>query len=306
MQKCEAKTRTGAACRAPAGAKGLCFLHANPGIATSLGRRGGQKNRRSPLNLELPDNMTAADIRKVIVQAIRLLLSGELRAREASALTQLLNSLHRAIPAADLEARVALLEDQLGLEENGAQDVDPIESQTNEIVATAEGDVLPAAEQTPCPTDAPTLGLADGGGEAGSRSDEPDEAVQEENVVPPEVDPIGSAADEIVADAESDVLLAAEQTSCPTDAKTSDWTDGGDEPESRSEEPDEAVLEKRGAPPEVDPIESPTNETVADAESDVLAAEQTACPTDAQTPGWTDGGDGAEGRSDEPDEAGEA
>ncbi len=242
MANCKGKTKTGAACRAPAGAEGLCFLHRNPGVATSLGALGGRKNRRSVIDLDVPDNMTAADVRKVTVQAIRLLLSGELRAREASALTQLLNSLHRAIPAADLEARVALLEDQLGLEENGAQGVDPIESPTNEIVATAEGDVLRAAEQTPCPTDAQTPG----------------------------------------------------------------WTDGGDGAEIRSDEPDDAAQEESGVPPEADPIGSPTNETVADAESDVLAAEQIACPSDSHTPSWTDGGDGAESRNDEPDEAGEA
>jgi hypothetical protein len=62
-----------------------------------------------------------------------------------------------------------------------------------------------------------------------------------------------------------------------------------------------------GVPPEVDPIGSPTNETVATAESDVpLGAEQTPCPTGAHRHGWTDGGDEAETRSDKPDEAGEA
>jgi hypothetical protein len=239
MQKCEAKTKTGAACRAPAGAKGLCFLHANPGIATSLGRRGGQKNRRSPINLEIPDNMTAADIRKVTVQVIRLVLSDELGAREAGAVTQLLNSLHRVTPTAELEARVALLEEQLRQEENGAQDVDPIGSPTNETGADAETDLLLPAEPNPCPTDAQTPSWSDGGDEAGSRSDEPDEAAQEENVVPPEVDPTGLLTNETEADAESDVL-AAEQTLCPTDADTPGWTDGEDGAESRSDEPDEA------------------------------------------------------------------
>jgi hypothetical protein len=62
--------------------------------------------------------------------------------------------------------------------------------------------------------------------------------------------------------------------------------------------------EESGAPPAVDPIASPTTETVA-AESDVAQAEQTPCPNDAHTSDWTDG-DGAENRSDEPDETGEA
>lgn len=176
MRNCKSKTKTGAACGAPAGPEGFCFLHANPNRAKTLGQVGGRKNRRSVIDLHVPDAMTAADVRKVTVQAIRLLLSGELRAREASALTQLLNSLHRVIPTADLEARVALLEEQLGQEERGAPpEVDPIESPTNETVAAAENDVLLAAEKPPCPTDAHTSDW-NGGDGAESRSDEPDEA----------------------------------------------------------------------------------------------------------------------------------
>jgi hypothetical protein len=86
---------------------------------------------------------------------------------------------------------------------------------------------------------------------------------------------------------------------------------GSGEPQVREARARVATLEvqvaqaESGVPPEVDPIGSPTNETVATAESDVLLAEeQTPCPTDAHTPGRTDGGDEAE--SDEPDEAGEA
>ena len=229
MEKCQGKTKTGAACRAPAGPGGLCFFHANPNAAKTLGQIGGQKNRSSPINVEIPDDMTVADIRKLNVEAIRLLLSGELGAREASALTQLLNSLHRVTPTAELEARVALLEEQLRQEENGAQDVDPIGSPTNETVATTESDVLLAAEQTPCPTDAQTSGWTDGEDGAESRSEEP-----------LEIDPIESPTNEIVTAAEDNVLLAAEQAPCPTDAQTSGWTDGGDGAESRSEEPDEA------------------------------------------------------------------
>jgi hypothetical protein len=57
--------------------------------------------------------MTTADVRSVIAQAIRLLLSGELKARDASALSQLCNALNRAIPVADLEGRLKALEDQV-------------------------------------------------------------------------------------------------------------------------------------------------------------------------------------------------
>ena len=78
--------------------------------------------------------MTLSDLRNVQVQAIRLLLSGEMHAREAGALAQLCNSLHRVIPTADLEARVAMLEAQVAPEEietmsrhsSGSSEVDQI------------------------------------------------------------------------------------------------------------------------------------------------------------------------------------
>jgi len=57
-----------------------------------------------------PDNATAADLRNLTLHAIRRLLSGEMRAREAATLAQLCTSVYRMMPAADLEARVALLE----------------------------------------------------------------------------------------------------------------------------------------------------------------------------------------------------
>jgi hypothetical protein len=47
-----------------------------------------------------------------------LLLSGEMHAREAIALSQLCNTLHRVIPTADLETRVTMLEAQLSQEES--------------------------------------------------------------------------------------------------------------------------------------------------------------------------------------------
>ena len=63
-------------------------------------------------DLEVPDNMTASDVRKVAAGAIRALLSGELGTREASALAQLSNALYRMLPIADLEARLVKLEQQ--------------------------------------------------------------------------------------------------------------------------------------------------------------------------------------------------
>ena len=179
MQTCQGKTRTGAACRAPAGSGGLCFFHANPDSARTLGQIGGRKNRRSVgVDLQVPDNMTAADLRNVTAQAIRLLLSGELRAREASALAQLCNSLYRVIQTADLDARVAKLEEQVAQEESA----DPADGDRPGHTPAEPGgggrtDAQPVAEQqSPSPTDAQrpawthgaheTEGRGDGSGEA--------------------------------------------------------------------------------------------------------------------------------------------
>jgi|SRR5947207_2848826 len=112
METCQGRTKTGVACREPAGSGGLCYFHANPHRAKDLGQIGGRKNRRLEVDLQISDNATAADPRNVTDQAIRLLLSGNLHALEASALAQLCNSLYRFIPAADLEARITTLEEQ--------------------------------------------------------------------------------------------------------------------------------------------------------------------------------------------------
>jgi hypothetical protein len=126
MQTCSAKTKTGVPCRAPAGANGLCFFHGNPDRTHLLGQIGVKRNRRTPVvDLEVPDNMTANDLRNLTGKAIRALLLGELTTRKAGALAQLCNSMHRMIPAADLEDRVAKLEQQL--EEQSS----PTSAQTN-------------------------------------------------------------------------------------------------------------------------------------------------------------------------------
>ena len=157
MQTCKGKTKTGAACRAPAGSGGLCFFHANPDSARALGQIGGRKNRRSVVDLDVPDNMTAADVRNVTAQAIRLLLSGELRAREASALAQLCNSMYRVIPTAELEARVTILEEQVVQEESGNLAGRDSTGSPTDGTGTANTDARLEAEQhEPCSIDTTT------------------------------------------------------------------------------------------------------------------------------------------------------
>lgn len=154
MQTCQGKTKAGVACRAPAGLGGLCFFHANPDSARALGQLGGKKNRRSVVDLQVPDNMTTADIRHVTEQAIRLLLSGDMHAREASALVQLCNSLFRFMPTADLEARITTLEEQLVQEGSGDfSDLVPTASPAGGPEMGETGAQLDVEQHTQCSVD---------------------------------------------------------------------------------------------------------------------------------------------------------
>jgi hypothetical protein len=104
--------------------------------------------------LEVPDNMTAADVRNVAAQAIRLLLSGNMHAREAGAVAQLCNSLYRVIPTADLEARVTTLEEQLVQEGSGnSPDLAPTGSPIGEPEAGETGAQLEVEQNTQCSVD---------------------------------------------------------------------------------------------------------------------------------------------------------
>ena len=153
MQTCKGRTRNDTACRAPAGAGGLCFFHANPDSAKQLGKVGGQKNRKLAVDLEVPDNLTATGLCKMNIEVMRLLLSGELRAREACAFVQLSNSLSRIIPTADLEARLAALEEQIAQSRQTSRKEDNQPPDTDLADPIADGTELVEAEQPAGPVD---------------------------------------------------------------------------------------------------------------------------------------------------------
>jgi Family of unknown function (DUF5763) len=79
MQTCRATTKKGEPCAAAAGRSGLCYFHEDPDRARSLGRVGGQKNRPLAIDLDVPDCMTATDLRKLTSGVIRKLAAGEIR-----------------------------------------------------------------------------------------------------------------------------------------------------------------------------------------------------------------------------------
>ena len=113
MQRCIGKTKAGDPCRAPAGSGGLCFFHANPDKAHTLGQIGGRKNRSQLPEPPAAASLSAADLRDILVGAIHDVRSKKITPRTAGALAQLCNSLHRVLQTADLEARFARLEQQL-------------------------------------------------------------------------------------------------------------------------------------------------------------------------------------------------
>src|SRR5437763_9427679 len=107
---CRGKTAKGEACRAAAGASGLCFLHGNPARAKELGQIGGRKNRHLiGVNLDVRPQMSASDLRDVTAQTIGLVLRGELRAREAMAVANLLNVQTRILALVEFEKHSAAL-----------------------------------------------------------------------------------------------------------------------------------------------------------------------------------------------------
>ena len=111
MKTCSGKTKAGKPCRAAPGPGGLCFFHANPETAKRLGKIGGAKNRKfTGFDIHVPDDVSAIDLCKLEVQVVKGLLSGELPAREAMAVAQIFNLLHRHLPTADLEKRLTFLE----------------------------------------------------------------------------------------------------------------------------------------------------------------------------------------------------
>lgn len=111
--RCKATAKSGKPCRAAATAGGLCFFHANPDKASELGRVGGRRNRRTAdetcETLPVLDNALA--VRNTIARLVSDVFSGKLHVRVASGLAPLLNLQLRAIETADLEQRLAKLEE---------------------------------------------------------------------------------------------------------------------------------------------------------------------------------------------------
>lgn len=115
--KCQAKTKAGNPCRAPAVRnERFCSLHLVPNLARKLGRKGGQKNRSQNLSgildepLAIPQN--AWDVLQMLRRAFALAYAGQLSSGQATSLAYLASVLLKAQEAVELETKIALLEKQ--------------------------------------------------------------------------------------------------------------------------------------------------------------------------------------------------
>src|SRR5450755_386304 len=110
---CKGKTITGAACRGQASAVGLGFFHAHPDKAHVFGKIGGRKNRSQLVEPPAASALSAAGLLDILAEALQDVRSKKITPRAGGAVAQLGNSIHRVLQTADLEGRLARLEQQI-------------------------------------------------------------------------------------------------------------------------------------------------------------------------------------------------
>jgi hypothetical protein len=109
---CKGRTKAGRPCTAAATDGGLCFFHANPNKASTLGRIGGRSNRHAVAEGgdPLPPLVTTVAVRDRGNRLYDDVSAGKINPRVAAVLVSLLNQQMRAIYTADIEQRLARLE----------------------------------------------------------------------------------------------------------------------------------------------------------------------------------------------------
>ena len=110
--RCKGLTKKGKPCPTAATPGGLCFFHANPDKASELGRIGGQKNRRSPVNAadSLSQLQTATDVGEMLDRIIPDIYAGQINPRIAAVLIPYFNLKLRAIESSEGAKRIAAIE----------------------------------------------------------------------------------------------------------------------------------------------------------------------------------------------------
>jgi hypothetical protein len=109
--RCKGRTKAGKPCGAAATDGGLCFFHANPNKASELGRIGGRSKHHAAENGDpLPPLDNAVAVRDAAGRLIAEVIAGNIHPRVAAGLAPLMNLQLHAITIADLELRMAKLE----------------------------------------------------------------------------------------------------------------------------------------------------------------------------------------------------
>jgi hypothetical protein len=109
--RCQGQTKAGKPCRAAATSGGLCSFHANPNIASELGRIGGRSKSRIPA--EFPKLDKAIAVQDAVEKLVSEVYAGQLHPRVAAGLAPLLNLQLRALEATDLDRRLEKVESLL-------------------------------------------------------------------------------------------------------------------------------------------------------------------------------------------------
>jgi hypothetical protein len=239
MPRCKATTKTGKPCRAHAGPEGLCLFHANPECVKRLGQLGGRKNRKwTGVDFPVPSHMTPVALCELEVQVIRLLLAGELQAREATAVARLCDSVHRLLPSVDLETRLARLEKQITQQESELASCDnSVPSGGAEMDADVTGEGL-RQEQDAGETSSEAITAE----EAEMDADVTGEVLrQEQDAGETSSEAITAEEAEIVAEGTYQEQPEEIETEYPLDGSSDEASENGEEAEGTSDESDEAI-----------------------------------------------------------------
>jgi general stress protein YciG len=118
--KCQAKTKAGRQCAAPAvRGSALCALHSDPNRAAELGRKGGARNRKvydnDVRNVSVPES--AGDVKRMLAETMADIRAERMDPKLGSTLGYLGMALLRAFEVAELERRLEQMEQRHELEE---------------------------------------------------------------------------------------------------------------------------------------------------------------------------------------------
>jgi general stress protein YciG len=122
--KCQARTKAGRECAAPAVRGGaLCAIHSDPNRAAELGRKGGARNRKvydgDVGNVSVPES--AGDVKRMLAETMADIRAERMDPKLGSTIGYLGIAVLRAFEVAEFEQRLERLEQRNELEEQAEQ-----------------------------------------------------------------------------------------------------------------------------------------------------------------------------------------